>query len=381
MKLFGSGLVLACSIGLTLQATAAEVLHYTLVRGSTITPRDGASPIGPTEPLRGHFDWLQYDGPINETILAFNAVALTFHSPSFTLQLNTSPANDIMSALHTDSNLTVFDEVADLTGLASSPGSVSSLSPGSYLGPPTRPVVLNYPNVGVAPVGGGAWLANLNLVAVMDEALNVAPSFVKGPDVTVLQNCGLQMVSGWATSISAGPPNEAWQTLTFIVTVNDSVLFSVPPAITPDGTLSFTPALNHSGEALVTVVLHDNGGTDYGGQDTSDPQNFSITVLSPCQAVEQLAQSILQADLGNFNKRPLLASLRAAFVAFQQGDWQKGSQQLEVFQTKVRVQLGPTVPGLAGLWIAAAQDIVESVNAVPGNIEHQTMSRVALPEL
>jgi len=374
-------LCLACGIGLDSQATAAEVLHYTLVRGSTITPVDGMDPIGPTEPLSGHFDWLQYGGPINETILGFDVMALNFYSPSFSLQLNTSPANDIMSAVHMDSDLTVFDEVADLTGLRTSPGCLLSTSPGSYLGPPTQPVVLNYPNVGIGPVGGGVWLARLNLVAVRDGALNVPPSFVKGPDVTVLQNCGPQTVLDWATSISAGPTNEAWQTLTFIVTVDNSTLFSVPAAITPDGALSFTPLLNHSGVALVTVILRDNGGTEYGGQDTSEPQTFTIAVLSPYQAVAQLAQSVVQADVGTFNKRPLLTNLRAACVALQRGDWRRGSHELEVFQNKIRLQLGHSYPALAEQWAAAAQAIIDSFDTAPGNIQQPVSRPAALPEL
>ena len=35
--------------------------------------------------------------------------------------------------------------------------------------------------------------------------VNDAPSFTKGADVTRLEDCGAQTVSGWATGISAGP--------------------------------------------------------------------------------------------------------------------------------------------------------------------------------
>src|SRR5262249_16054830 len=45
------------------------------------------------------------------------------------------------------------------------------------------------------------------------------------------------------------------------------------------GKLTFTPAPNASGTALVTVVLHDDGGTANGGVDTSQPQSFQINVV------------------------------------------------------------------------------------------------------
>ncbi len=83
---------------------------------------------------------------------------------------------------------------------------------------------------------------------------------------------------GWATSISAGPPDEAGQTLTFLVSNNNNAIFSAQPAISPAGTLTYTPAYGFDGVAMVTVRLMDNGGTALGGIDTSAPQTFTITV-------------------------------------------------------------------------------------------------------
>jgi hypothetical protein len=52
----------------------------------------------------------------------------------------------------------------------------------------------------------------------------------------------------------------------------------VPPAIDPSGTLTYTPAPNANGAAVVTVYLQDNGGNANDGQDTSAPQTFTITI-------------------------------------------------------------------------------------------------------
>ena len=79
--------------------------------------------------------------------------------------------------------------------------------------------------------------------------------------------------------MSPGPANEASQTLTFIVTGNTNpALFSAGPAVAANGTLTFTPAPNANGTATITLTLRDNGGTANGGQDTSAPQSFTITL-------------------------------------------------------------------------------------------------------
>jgi hypothetical protein len=105
------------------------------------------------------------------------------------------------------------------------------------------------------------------------------PSFTKGPDQSVLSLLGAQTVPGWATAISPGPANESSQNVTFTVTNDNNSLFSAQPAIAPNGTLTYTPALLAVGSATVTVRAHDDGGNSNGGNDTSPPQTFTITIL------------------------------------------------------------------------------------------------------
>ncbi|HEV7224159.1 MAG TPA: Ig-like domain-containing protein, partial [Pirellulales bacterium] len=111
--------------------------------------------------------------------------------------------------------------------------------------------------------------------------VNDAPSFAKGGNQTVNEDSGAQSVAAWATGISAGPPNEAGQTLNFLVGSDNGALFSAAPSIDPrTGNLTYTPAPNANGVAHVTVQLHDDGGTANGGVDTSATQSFTITVNS-----------------------------------------------------------------------------------------------------
>jgi hypothetical protein len=109
--------------------------------------------------------------------------------------------------------------------------------------------------------------------------VNQAPSFARGPDQFVATNSGAATVSSWATTLNKGAAAESSQVLTFHVSAIPSFLFSAQPAINnATGALAFTPALNATGSASVSVYLTDNGGTANGGQDTSATQTFVIKV-------------------------------------------------------------------------------------------------------
>ena len=119
-------------------------------------------------------------------------------------------------------------------------------------------------------------------VTITVNPVNDPPSFTKGPDQTTSSGSGQVTIVGWATNISPGPANEAGQTVTFTVTANTSAAFAPgqQPAVDPSGTLTFQPAalVLTPMTVHVTVTAHDNGGTANGGQDTSGPQEFTITI-------------------------------------------------------------------------------------------------------
>lgn len=94
------------------------------------------------------------------------------------------------------------------------------------------------------------------------------------------EDAGAQSVAGWASGISAGPPSESSQTVTFTATADNPGLFAVQPAVAADGTLTYTPRANANGASSVTVVARDNGGTANGGDDTSAGSTFTLTVDS-----------------------------------------------------------------------------------------------------
>lgn len=128
---------------------------------------------------------------------------------------------------------------------------------------------------------GGNDTSTPKTFTIIVNSVNDAPSFALAGNQTVLEDAGPQTVANFATAISVGPPQESGQTAQFIITNNTNAgLFSSAPAISPTGTLTYTPAPDANGSATITVVLKDNGGTLNGGVDTSAPQTFTINVTS-----------------------------------------------------------------------------------------------------
>jgi hypothetical protein len=125
---------------------------------------------------------------------------------------------------------------------------------------------------------GGVDTSAAQSFTITVSPVNDAPSFLAGTDQTVLEDAGAQSISGWATQISAGPPDESGQKVTFDVESDDQSLFSAQPSVSSDGTLTYTPAPDANGVGHVEVKAHDDGGTANGGADTSAEQSFTISI-------------------------------------------------------------------------------------------------------
>lgn len=143
------------------------------------------------------------------------------------------------------------------------------------------------------------------------------PSFKlkSNPYQTVTANTGLQTVAGFATDIT--PAGDG--SLAFSLSSDNAALFSVPPAISADGTLTYTPAPNKCGTATVSVALSN-------GVEISATQDFTIAVLpkvsiaggsTTVTTVPGLAQAI------SFSVTPLAgSSVPFSFTV----NWGDGSQ-------------------------------------------------------
>ncbi|HYG81091.1 MAG TPA: Ig-like domain-containing protein [Pyrinomonadaceae bacterium] len=296
-------------------ADGAEVTHFRVsaIRGGTLY-----MPAGTTEITGGTFvafasvgaglrftPALNYTGPAGFTVqAATGSVPADLGVGTDTSVITINPINDRPTLGPLNNRFILEDsagETITLTGIGAGGNETQTLSvtatSSNTAVVPDPVITYTSPNssgtLSYAPVanasgtaiitvtvddGGGGTETFSRSFSVNVTPVNDAPSFTKGPNQTVSEDAGPQSVGNWATAISAGAPNEGGQVLSFTVTNNNPALFSAQPAVSPNGTLTFTPAANASGAATVTVTLKDSGGTANGGQNSSGPQTFQITV-------------------------------------------------------------------------------------------------------
>jgi len=109
-------------------------------------------------------------------------------------------------------------------------------------------------------------------------AINQAPFFTPGDDITILEDSGLITINNWATEISAGTPEESYQNLTFFAFGNPPTMFNQQPEMLSDGTISFETAPDVNGSASIRIYLKDDGGSDNGGQDQSEDYVLDVNI-------------------------------------------------------------------------------------------------------
>jgi hypothetical protein len=85
-------------------------------------------------------------------------------------------------------------------------------------------------------------------------------------------------------------------------------------------------------------------------------------VITAGEAVEQCVALVNGANLGTKNKRPLIASLKAAGASFDRGSLESAVNQLKAFQNKVRAQVAPRWPAEAAAFIRCTQNILDAVD-------------------
>jgi large repetitive protein len=202
---------------------------------------------------------------------------------------NTSPnaTNDTAPAVLEDSGITNIDVLANDADTNLDPGSVTiTTPPNSGTATPLLDGTINYqptPNLDgvdsftyrVCDTGG---LCDTAVVTITITAVNDQPNFSAGADITINATDPPYTHSGWAFGIIPGPANETSQTLTFTITADDPTLFDAQPALSPTGTLTFTPS-GSPGTTTITIQLTDNGGTANGGNNTATPQTAQITFV------------------------------------------------------------------------------------------------------
>ncbi len=116
--------------------------------------------------------------------------------------------------------------------------------------------------------------------------VNDAPVFTPGGNVAVDEDSGA-FSDDWASGIApaAGLLNtpqtavdEAGQGVDFRLSVDRPELFSVQPAISSTGELTFTPQSNAFGDAVIVVTLVDRGPANPIDENTSTPATLTVSI-------------------------------------------------------------------------------------------------------
>ena len=143
---------------------------------------------------------------------------------------------------------------------------------------------------------------SITQISELQFSYNGTPDFsISSPVLSLNENLGAQSNAAFVTGITAGL-GDVGQTVSFACTNDNNSLFSAQPAISAEGTLTFTTAPNAYGNAIVTVVANDNFGR------SSAPQTFRIEV-----AMAPLI-SPSASSLGNFSTTTGTASESQSFT-------------------------------------------------------------------
>jgi hypothetical protein len=150
---------------------------------------------------------------------------------------------------------------------------------------PSVSATYSFPILAIAGSGSRVVAASLEADRAENDYQIYQKLWVSGAAASAAQSAfadsGERRVEGFASQITKGATAaEASQTVSFVITTDNNALFATLPAISSDGTLTWTPS-SVGGLATVSVRAQDNGGTANGGVDSSAVQTFTVTVLAP----------------------------------------------------------------------------------------------------
>jgi len=272
-----------------------------------------------------------YVGPDSFTYSLTDNGGGTTGSAVGTVSINVTPVNDA-PVFVSGGNVTVLEDSAAYslpwaTGIATGPSNaddeltgltlpvivaqtirpfvVSTTSPEKFSSGPTisttgvltfqlRPNVNGDAVVSVTAVDSGSSTApNINQSAATTFTISItpvndAPVFMPGGNITVDEDAGA-VSRDWATFIlpatglGLSPQqalDEASQLVSFVTTNNNAALFSVAPAISSTGRLTFITARNAFGSAVVTTFARDTGSAVLPNISDSAAVTFTINITA-----------------------------------------------------------------------------------------------------
>jgi VCBS repeat-containing protein len=248
-----------------------------------------------------------FTGGADETVLEDSGA---FSLPGWATNLSAGPTDESAQTL---SFLLDSDDNASLFSVAPAVSSTGTLTftPGANAHGVAHVAFRIRDSGGTS--NGGVNTSGTQSVTITVTSVNDAPSFTAGANPTVLEDSGVFSQSTWASGITPGP-KESTQTVSFVVTADDNAtLFSALPAVSPAGTLTFTPAANANGVAHLTIAAKDSGNTLNGGTNVSPGTAVTITVTGVNDVPSFTAganQTVLE-DSGAFSRATWATNISA----------------------------------------------------------------------
>jgi len=251
----------------------------------TVTARDSGGTSGGGNDTSAPFTFTITITPVNDPPTFDVAGNVTVSLPAaatsvadFATNFSFGPANEAPQFLQnyfvSNNNNSLFAAQPTIDG-----SGTLTFTPGLVTGSAVVTVVAFDTGAEVAPDDNES--APRTFTITVTDLVNTAPSFSALGAQTVLEDAGPRTVTGWAFDISnGGTPADAGQTVTFTVVNDAPALFTGPVVVSANGDLIFTPAADAFGTASLTVTAQDSGDTSNGGQNTSAPFAFTITVTA-----------------------------------------------------------------------------------------------------
>jgi hypothetical protein len=94
----------------------------------------------------------------------------------------------------------------------------------------------------------------------------------------------------------------------------------------------------------------------------SGHDSLTVDVISAGEAIDELIDRVNSSTVARKNKRPFIATLKAASASAERGQTRTAANQLHAFQNKVRAQVSKDNPGEAAIWTQWAQNIIDALS-------------------
>lgn len=247
---------------------------------------NGASSPAPNNNLSTPRTFTIVAAPVNDSPIADSFTGFTTEDVAVTIQASSVLVGDVPGPTPDENNQTL--SITQIERRSAQGGIVTPVFSGSsivsFTYTPPDNLVGQDTFLYVVTDNGAPNRSGTGTITITLSGVNDPPQFNRGGDQIVPEDNATVTVTNWATGILAGPPGATdeigTQTVSFNVNTLQTSLFEVQPAVSSNGTLTYKPAKDANGQAVVTVVAVDSGSSTSPNVNSSAPQTFTISITA-----------------------------------------------------------------------------------------------------